>query len=1158
MRARVADLWRRLRAFVLQVPVLVAVAILAILFLVYTLAGFFLVPRLVMTYVPRYVHEQLGRRAEIGEVHVNPLLFKLDIRRFRLQEADGRPLLGFDRLFVDFELSSAFRAAWTFAEIRLEAPRIDAVIESDGRLNIAELLESLPKGQTPAEPAPPPRVLLQHAAVRNGVVSFTDRSHRVPQTAALQPLDVELHDVTTVRERRGPYTVAATLTGGGVVSWDGQISLVPLASTGRLDLRGFPLATAWRFAQERVAISEPAGRLDANLRYQFGYRDGATSLKVDGVEVAVTDLAVNDRETKAPLLTLERLGVVAAWGDVTARELTVPEISLSRGRVAATLARDGTVNWQRLVVPSPSDAAPAPPATSAAAPDPRPWRLAIEKLRLDDIALAIVDESRAVPIALDVGALGLGLTARLESGPSGLTGVADEVGLTLTGVAVRERGTSKPPLVDIARIAVEGGRVDLGARRVVVSRVGVNGGATTVVRDADGALSALAALQPAAPTRPTAPPAPRRPPAPAATVRPWAVALAKLELADHRVVITDRSVTPAVEVGLAELRASVRDVRTDGSKPWPFDASFRVVQGGRFSARGSVAPDGRAADATLTLAQLALAPAQPYVARTVALVLRGGDVSTVGKLTYRSGRDGTAVTYTGTADVDRLNVVEAASAEPVLAWKSLHAETVRFGLAPNRLEIDEVRLTGLDGRIVIFQDKTTNLARLMKPTGAPPPATPAPSALPATAVGREAGPAFPVSVRRVRIDESAMHFADLSLVLPFATRVHTLNGVVAGLGSAIDSRATVKLDGHVDEFGLMKVDGSLSAFEPKVFTDLAVLFRNVPMSSLSPYSVTFAGRRIVAGTLDLDLAYKIDHSALVGDNKVVLRRLQLGERVESPGATRLPLDLAIAILSDADGVIDLALPVRGNIDHPEFSYGHLVWQALVTVITKVATAPFRALGALFGGDAEKVDAVAFEPGRDVVRPPEREKLERVRAVLGKRPRLAVTVHGAYDAKLDGEALRALRVREDLAQRLGVKLRPGEDPGPVALDDVKTQRALEALLTERGGGKAMDDVVAAWQQSSGKKADRASAVLALVGRGAGDRGLYDAVYRKAVELTPLADAELAALARRRGDAIVSVLGDGAAGARAAAGDTEVASRAERAGIPSRLELGAAGS
>src|SRR5206468_11227963 len=126
----------------------------------------------------------------------------------------------------------------------------------------------------------------------------------------------------------------------------------------------------------------------------------------------------------------------------------------------------------------------------------------------------------------------------------------------------------------------------------------------------------------------------------------------------------------------------------------------------------------------------------------------------------------------------------------------------------------------------------------------------------------------------------------------------------------------------------------------------------------------------------------------------------------------------------------------------------------MTVITKVATAPFRALGALFGGGGEKVEAVAFEPGRDVVLPPEREKLKRVGEVLGKRPKLKLAVHAGYDAKLDGEALRALHVRQDLARRLGVTLKPGEDPGPVAVDDVQTQRALEAMLRERSGDKTV--------------------------------------------------------------------------------------------------------
>src|SRR5262249_25518235 len=209
---------------------------------------------------------------------------------------------------------------------------------------------------------------------------------------------------------------------------------------------------------------------------------------------------------------------------------------------------------------------------------------------------------------------------------------------------------------------------------------------------------------------------------------------------------------------------------------------------------------------------------------------------------------------------------------------------------------------------------------------------------------------------------------------------------------------------------------------------------------------------------------------------------------------------------------------------------------------------------------EKFEAVAFEPGSDVVTPPEREKLKRVGEVLGKRPALKLTVHGGYDAKLDGEALRALHVRQALAERLGVKLKPGEDPGPVAFDDPKTQRALEALLTERRGDKAVEEVAAGFEKSTGKKADRANRVLALVGRGGGDRALYEAIYRQLVDTTPLAESELTSLAQRRGGATARAPSEtaGATAGRVDAGATEAAGGEDRKGVPSRLELGAVSS
>ncbi|MDO8943662.1 MAG: DUF748 domain-containing protein, partial [Desulfobacterales bacterium] len=217
--------------------------------------------------------------------------------------------------------------------------------------------------------------------------------------------------------------------------------------------------------------------------------------------------------------------------------------------------------------------------------------------------------------------------------------------------------------------------------------------------------------------------------------------------------------------------------------------------------------------------------------------------------------------------------------------------------------------------------------------------------------GGVAGPAdpFPYRVRRVLVSEGRVDFADLSLPTPFGTKIHELKGMVAGISSARDARAQVELDGRVDEYGIAKIKGELNTADPKAFTDIGVIFRNVEMSSFTPYSGKFAGRKIDSGKLSVDLKYKVAQGQLSGDNQIVVERLVLGEKVESPEAMDLPLDLAIALLEDSNGVIDLGLPVKGDLDSPEFSFGAVVWKAFVNLLTKIVTSPFRALGAILPG-----------------------------------------------------------------------------------------------------------------------------------------------------------------------------------------------------------------
>ena len=381
---------------------------------------------------------------------------------------------------------------------------------------------------------------------------------------------------------------------------------------------------------------------------------------------------------------------------------------------------------------------------------------------------------------------------------------------------------------------------------------------------------------------------------------------------------------------------------------------------------------------------------------------------------------------------------------------------------------------------------------------------------------------FPVNIERVRMDKGVVDFADLSLVLPFITQVTDFKGAAAGISSDPARRTSLKFEGKVDPYGLATMAGSLSPFAPKAFTDITVSFLNVEMKPLSPYTATFAGRKIASGTLNLNLKYKIQDSELLGGNNVVLEQFTLGDRVDAPNAVNLPIDLAIALLSDAEGKIDVSVPVSGNVDHPEFSYGHVIRQAIVNLITKIVTAPFRALGGLLGDKDQEMDAIAFNPGSDRLLPPELKKLKKVSEALEKRPRLGLVVQGRFDPEVDGEALRTERVQHALAEEMGAKPGPDETPAPLALDNAKTQRALEKLIEIRLGKTAADDFKSQYETATGEKAKPVKPYLAFFGWESSDTAYYQAMFKELVKREPLSDNDLQNLAQRRGEAILQAL------------------------------------
>ncbi len=336
---------------------------------------------------------------------------------------------------------------------------------------------------------------------------------------------------------------------------------------------------------------------------------------------------------------------------------------------------------------------------------------------------------------------------------------------------------------------------------------------------------------------------------------------------------------------------SCRLTDVDGKSPMGFEAGFSLKQGGTVAIRGKIDPTAPSVEANLNLNALSLTPLQPYLEPFAALTLQSADVSLQGDFKYGLKTDGAQISYSGSASLDKLRLTEPNVEKTLIGWDSLKIPLVKLTLQPDKLDIDEIRLSKPTGEVIIGQDHTLNLSKVFKARDGR--TNTAASPKPDSKQGQKA---FPVRIGKIDIEKGDMIFADLSLEPQFMTRINDLKGRISGLSSAGDLPSQVQLDGRVDQYGLAKISGKINVFNPGLSTDLSLIFKNVEMTKLTPYSGKFAGRRITSGKLSMDLKYRIQDQKLIGDNQIIVDKLTLGEHLDSPSAVNLPLDLALALL----------------------------------------------------------------------------------------------------------------------------------------------------------------------------------------------------------------------------------------------------------------------
>jgi hypothetical protein len=303
----------------------------------------------------------------------------------------------------------------------------------------------------------------------------------------------------------------------------------------------------------------------------------------------------------------------------------------------------------------------------------------------------------------------------------------------------------------------------------------------------------------------------------------------------------------------------------------------------------------------------------------------------------------------------------------------------------------------------------------------------------------------------VTIRGGSAHFADFSVQPIVDTGIYGLKGTIKGLSSKEQARADVALEGEVDKYAPVTIAGQVNPLSHDAFTDLNVAFKNVELTTLSPYSTKFAGYPIVKGKLSIDLHYKLDHQQLEANNDVLIDQLTLGDKIDSPDATSLPVKLAIALLKDRHGRINIDLPVKGDLSNPEFEYGKLIWNVLTNLIMKVVTSPFTLMAKLVGGSSDQLSEVPFPVGSADIPSDKLARLKALAKSLEERPALQLEVSGMADPAADSAALSELKLQNELeALKQEAPKKGRKSPSSTDAADTDGFGLLKALYVQKFG------------------------------------------------------------------------------------------------------------
>ncbi|MDF3864400.1 DUF748 domain-containing protein [Pseudomonas denitrificans (nom. rej.)] len=535
--------------------------------------------------------------------------------------------------------------------------------------------------------------------------------------------------------------------------------------------------------------------------------------------------------------------------------------------------------------------------------------------------------------------------------------------------------------------------------------------------------------QAAEPTKPTEPP------------KQWHVVLRDTQLRGYKAHLADRAPGKPVALEIGPLDLDLQNVDSGLTSPLQLKLKTGLGPRGQIEASGQVIPNPVSAKLKVSTRDIDLRVAQSYIDPFIRLELRSGLLSSDLNIDLK-GTEPLAFSVTGSAQVTQLHTLDTLKSRDFVKWTKLTLDGLAYKHGDS-LVIQTVSLEEPYARFIINEDRSTNVSELII-------AQPESASSSASKSSASSSNSKPLGIRigGVKINNGSANFADLTLRPDFATAIQQLAGEIGTIDNRNPAPASVDVKGKVDKYAPVTIKGSLNPFSPLEKLDIATSFKRVELTTLTPYSGKFAGYRIRKGRLNLDLHYQITQGKLKADNKVLVEHLQLGEKVDSPDAVDLPVKLAIALLKDANGNIDIQLPVEGDLNNPQFSVMPIVWQTLRNLVVRAVQAPFNFIAGLAsGGGGPDLSNVVFAPGSSELDASAQGNLDKLAEALKQRPALKLEVEGVAAAASDGPLLADKRLKQEYQKNYYSMLQRRGDKVPSNASQLEVPEDLQPVLLE---------------------------------------------------------------------------------------------------------------